>query len=181
MNVYLLVVSLLFVIGAEAGARLDSKKSRGRRSSLSIPESSGVKWAVDFIVPVTPLLNTTNTYVTWDFSMFTTVPTSTQIAALYESLATLGGEKSVDIDHDFVEEQRSNHERRQAFDYLEGLFGRYFRFGCNLDYIMPILSQFSFSFGLNGPTCMRRAICELSEAPLGNYGLLGKALHILLT
>jgi len=124
MNVYLLSLALIFLAGVDAGARLNSKKSRGRRSSLSIPESSGVKWTIDFIVPVIPLLNTTNTYVTWDFSLFTTIPTRTQVAELYNSLATLSEEKEVDMDHDFIEEQRNNHERRRVFDYLEGLFGR---------------------------------------------------------
>ena len=104
MNVYLLSLALIFLAGVDAGARLNSKKSRGRRSSLSISESSGVKWTIDFIVPVIPLLNTTNTYVTWDFSLFTTIPTRTQVAELYNSLATLSEEKEVDMDHDFIEE-----------------------------------------------------------------------------
>lgn len=135
MKAYLLAVALFLLAGVEAGARLNPTKSRGRRSTLSIPKSSGVKWTIDFIVPVTPLLNTTNTYVTWDFSLFTTVPTRTQVAELYDSLATLADERNTVIDHDFIEEQRNNHERRRSFDYLEGLFARYFWFSSNIEKI----------------------------------------------
>ncbi len=36
-----------------------------------------------------------------------------------------------------------------------------------------------FSFGLDGPSCLKRAICELAESPLANHGLFGKAIQIL--
>ena len=39
----------------------------------------------------------------------------------------------------------------------------------------------SNSFGLNGPACVQRAICEMAEAPLSGNGLVGKAIELILT
>ena len=124
MNVYIFAGVLIFCVGVESMAS-KHVNSRGKRSTLSLPTSSTVKWAVDFYVPVVPLLNTTNTYLQWQVSLYTSVPNRTQIEELYDSLASFGDEKNIEIDHDFVEEQRDNHERRQAFDYIEGIFHRY--------------------------------------------------------
>jgi len=37
------------------------------------------------------------------------------------------------------------------------------------------------SIGFDGQSCVERAICELSEAPLGHNGLFGKVVHLLLS
>jgi len=34
---------------------------------------------------------------------------------------------------------------------------------------------------MNGLVCVKRAICEMAEAPLSGNGLLGKAVELLLT
>lgn len=39
----------------------------------------------------------------------------------------------------------------------------------------------SSSFGIDGMACVQRAICELSEAPIGHNDLLGNTLSLLLT
>lgn len=44
---------------------------------------------------------------------------------------------------------------------------------------MNELISFDNSFGLNGQACVKRAICELSEAPLGSHGLFGKVFELL--
>jgi len=36
-----------------------------------------------------------------------------------------------------------------------------------------------YSLGFDGSQCLRRAICELAEAPLGHHGLLGKLVHLI--
>ena len=49
--------------------------------------------------------------------------------------------------------------------------------------ITQLTAQYEFycSFGLNGAACVKRAICEMSEAPLSSNGLLGKAVELILT
>lgn len=44
---------------------------------------------------------------------------------------------------------------------------------------LPILTF--HSFGIDGMACIQRAICELSEAPIGHNDLLGNTLSLLLT
>lgn len=39
----------------------------------------------------------------------------------------------------------------------------------------------AFSFGIDGMACVQRAICELSEAPIGHNDLFGNTLSLLFT
>ena len=57
-----------------------------RRSALSLPEGSSVSIIMDIIVPVVPLLNTTLTYLWFDFPVTYDVPTAATLNDLYASL-----------------------------------------------------------------------------------------------
>ena len=43
------------------------------------------------------------------------------------------------------------------------------------------VEDYLFTFGMDGKSCLLRAICEMHESPLLGYGLMGELLHIFLT
>ncbi len=158
-----------------------------RRSVLSLPQGSSLTVTMDLIVPVVPLLNTTLTYLWFDLPLTFDVPTAESLNELYVSLglaantsSTDGEEESsrilTDFHHNFIEDQRANHDRKQVYQYAEGFFQKYLFYtndsnNANLHFLN--------SFGLDGQACVKRAICELAETPLSSHGLFGKIFELL--
>ena len=109
-------------------------------------------------MPIGPLLNSTQTTLTVDLPFKFRVPTYDQMADLYSSLGKLK-RSDIDVDYNFLEEHRANEDRRGVFRAVQDVFRK---------------------FGYDGPACVRRAICELTEAPLGHSGLVGQLVQLLL-
>lgn len=185
-----LILAVNIIIGVE------SRKlhQRERRSAISLPEGSTVTVTMDLIVPVVPLLNTTLTYLWFDLPLTFDVPTASNLNELYSSLGLIDGSSSQGKDEDedddsrsytslrdnFVEEQRASHEQRQVYRYVEGFFQKYVLINfCKYEILKIKNITIERSFGLNGKMCMKRAICELAEAPLGNHGLFGTIFELL--
>lgn len=97
---------------------------RERRSILSLPSDSSLYVTTDLIIPVLPLLNSTNTYLWFNFPVTFDVPTAKDLNKLYASFSLTGkeGEKraTYEAKHNLIEEKRANHDRRKVYKYLEG-------------------------------------------------------------
>jgi DM4/DM12 family len=112
----------------------------------------------DIIIPVWPLINATNTFLTFDLPFRFLAPSYSQLTSLYSSLGRME-ENDIELDHNFLEEHRANEDRRTLLQGLESVFSK---------------------FGYEGEACVQRAICELVETPIMHNGLLGKAVNLLL-
>lgn len=84
---------------------------------------------MDLIIPVIPLLNTTLTYLWFDFPLTFDVPTADNLNELYISLGWLQNTTTEDEQrgfdhkyHSYFEEQKENHDRRKVYQYVEGFF-----------------------------------------------------------
>ncbi|KZS12424.1 Uncharacterized protein APZ42_022542 [Daphnia magna] len=129
-----------------------------KRSVISLPRGV-LKFTGEFIVPVLSLINQTNSYLWFNFPTTWPLPNNNNLNTLYNSFGRLK-EKGIEVDEDFVDEQRANQDRRHVYQYIEGFFQ---------------------NFGVNGTACVQRAICEMAEAPLSSNGLLGKVVELVLT
>ncbi|KAK4025693.1 uncharacterized protein LOC116926572 [Daphnia magna] len=133
-----------------------------RRTALSLPANTSCKISFDMSVGISPLNNTFTSF-TMSLPFRFVLPTHSQLNHLYGNLERLesdlsDGEATTKvIDYEFLEEQRANEQRRTIYQHIETLFKK---------------------FGLDGELCLQRAICELAEAPLGHYGMLGKLIHL---
>lgn len=47
--------------------------------------------------------------------------------------------------------------------------------------VYEIMEDFLFKMGLDGKSCLLRAICEMHESPLMGYGLFGEIMELILT
>ncbi len=113
---------------------------------------------LDIIMPVWPLINATNSFLTFDLPFRFVAPSYSQLTSLYSSLGRME-ENDIELDHDFLEEHRANEDRRTLLQGLESVFSK---------------------FGYEGEACVQRAICELVQTPIMHNGLLGKAINLLL-
>jgi hypothetical protein len=84
---------------------------------------------MDLIVPVVPLINTTLTYLWFDLPLTFDLPTASALNDLYASLGLVSGNTDEDnsrisneLNHEFMEEKRANHDRRQVYKYAESFF-----------------------------------------------------------
>jgi hypothetical protein len=91
-----------------------------KRSVLSLPRSV-FKVTGQIIVPVLSLLNQTNTYLWFDFPSTWPMPNNNNLNTLYNSFGRLK-EKGIEVDEEFVDEQRANQDRRSLYQYIEGFF-----------------------------------------------------------
>ena len=91
-----------------------------KRSVLSLPRSV-FKVTGQIIVPVLSLLNQTNTYLWFDFPSNWPIPNNNNLNTLYNSFGRLK-EKGIEVDEEFVDEQRANKDRRSLYLYIEGFF-----------------------------------------------------------
>lgn len=106
------------------------RQSKVRRSALSLPSGSSLTVTMDLIIPVVPLINTTLTYLWFDLPLTFDLPTASSLNELYVSLGLLSraytagedSDSSNELDHDFMEDQRANHDRRQIYQYAESFF-----------------------------------------------------------
>lgn len=91
-----------------------------KRSILSLPR--GVfKFTGQIIVPVLALINQTNTYLWFDLPSTWPLPNNNNLNTLYNNLGKLQ-EKGIEVDEEFVDEQRANHDRRTVYEYIESFF-----------------------------------------------------------
>jgi hypothetical protein len=100
-----------------------------RRSALSLPSGGTLSVTMDLIIPVVPLLNTTLTYLWFDLPLTFDLPTASALNELYSSFGMSSGTSNDDesrisneLNHEFMEEQRANHDRRQVYKYAESFF-----------------------------------------------------------
>lgn len=136
MKFSLKLATILAAVQLSGALRLQN--NRQRRAALSLPSDSSITITTDLIVPVLPLLNTTLTYLWFDFPITYAVPTASDLHNLYSSFSSerenengddVGDEKSSnEIDVDFIEEHRANSDRRIVYKYFEGLLQRYRQF-----------------------------------------------------
>ena len=123
----------ILILGVQSG-KIHKKV---RRSALSLPEGSSVSIIMDIIVPVVPLLNTTLTYLWFDFPVTYDVPTAATLNDLYASLGFIDNTSTnetskkdsqsfSDLHHEFIEDQRANVDRKQVYQYVEGFFQKYY-------------------------------------------------------
>lgn len=172
-----------------------------RRTALSLPANTSCKISFDMSVGISPLNNTFTSF-TMSLPFRFVLPTHSQLNHLYGNLERLesdlsDGEATTKvIDYEFLEEQRANEQRRTIYQHIETLFKKYtnikfwligpkkkihFQYDGLLFTCLhgiTIALQFQLRFGLDGELCLQRAICELAEAPLGHYGMLGKLIHL---
>lgn len=148
-----------------------------KRSVISLPRGV-LKFTGEFIVPVLSLINQTNSYLWFNFPTTWPLPNNNNLNTLYNSFGRLK-EKGIEVDEDFVDEQRANQDRRHVYQYIEGFFQKYISLNWFTFDIMNLISL--ISFGVNGTACVQRAICEMAEAPLSSNGLLGKVVELVLT
>lgn len=75
-------------------------------------------------------LNNTFSSLNLDLPFRFVLPTYTQLNTLYSTLGKMdeesGGDGNV-IDYEFLEEQRTNEQRRSIYKHLETIFARYFQ------------------------------------------------------
>ena len=98
------------------GRGCEVQHSRRKRSSLSFPPNSTMRWDLTWVVPVYPVLTATPSFYTLDLQIYYVMPSHTQLATLYGTLGRMGND--VDIDYDFLEEQRANQDRRNVYRFL---------------------------------------------------------------
>lgn len=81
-------------------------------------------------MPITPL-NNSFSFLTFDLVYRFVLPTYTDLNNLYSTLGRLDTnnlEGEIDesqIDFEFFEEQRANHERRSVYQHAQGVFEKY--------------------------------------------------------
>lgn len=93
-----------------------------KRSVLSFPR--GVfKFTSQIIVPVLALINNTNTYLWFDFPSVWPLPSHVTLNTLYTSFGRIK-EKGIELDDEFIDQQRANQDRRNVYEYIEGFFDK---------------------------------------------------------
>lgn len=106
----MLLIGSWFVLSTVSGSDEEMvPKGRLRRAVLSLPDNTSLSLSM----PISPLNNTFSS-MNVDLPFRFVLPTYTQLNSLYSSLGRIddesdGGSK---VDYDFLEEQRSNKQRR---------------------------------------------------------------------
>ena len=109
---------------------VERKSRRIKRSSWSLPRNTSARMVLDIIMPVIPLNNTFSA-LTLDLIYRFVLPTYTQLNDLYSTLGRLdtndldGEIDENQIDFEFFEEQRANHERRSLYQHAQGVFEKF--------------------------------------------------------
>ena len=108
---------------ATAGQRYQHRPKR--TAVFSLPNGLlGVRWTQQVIVPVLAMINQTNTYLWFDFQVYTKVPTAANLNSLYTSFGRSMNDDGHFIDEDFYEEQVANQERKIIYQYIESFFSK---------------------------------------------------------
>ncbi len=130
-----IIYTLLKTVDAASTGERSSSIRKKRTAIISLPTAGGVRWTQQIIAPVLALINQTNTYLWFDFQVYTSVPSASSINLLYNSFGRYKDRTGVEIDETFVEEQRANQERRSVYKYIESFFSKYEHFiSLELDY-----------------------------------------------
>ena len=111
-----------FFSSVESSAVVGTRQKR--LAVLSLPNSFGIRWTQQIWVPVLAMINQTNTYLLFDCQIYTGVPNAANLNALYASIGRANDRHGIEIDDQFVEEQRANFERRTVYQYIEGFFSK---------------------------------------------------------
>jgi len=121
-SIAIVLCSLAFLLGATyADDELNqSGHQRQKRSALSVPNNTTCLIRLDVSFTVTPMEKLTSTYLTIDLPFLFVMPTYDQLVEAYSSKQRLE-ENAIDLDYDFLEEQRSNEERRYIYKTLEAM------------------------------------------------------------
>ena len=93
---------------------------RQKRSALSVPNNTTCLIRLDVSFTVKPMEQLTKTYLTIDLPFLFTMPTYDQLAEAYGNKQRLE-ENAIELDYEFLEEQRSNEERRYIYKTLEAM------------------------------------------------------------
>ena len=126
---FLAITLLLSIcINVESG-RISSSREK-RFAAIQLPEGTSFTVVLDLIIPVVPLLNSTFTFLWFDFPVTFNAPTAADLYTLYTSFGQVVDSSNVTsskkslIDHEYVEEKRVNYDRRKVYEYIEGVFQR---------------------------------------------------------
>jgi hypothetical protein len=109
---------------------VERKSRRIKRSSWSLPPNTSTRFLFDLIMPITPLNNSFSA-LTFDLVYRFVLPTYKDLNNLYSTLGRLdtnnleGEMDESQIDFEFFEEQRANHERRSVYQHAQGVFEKY--------------------------------------------------------
>ena len=123
----LLLVVGWFVLSTVTGSDEELlPKRRLKRATLSLPDNTSLKITLCYSMAVDPLNNTFSS-LNVDLPFRFVLPTYTQLSTLYSTLGKMGEEDgSNEIDYEFLEEQRTNEQRRSIYRHLESIFEGYF-------------------------------------------------------
>ncbi|KZS11988.1 Uncharacterized protein APZ42_023177 [Daphnia magna] len=137
--------------------RIKESGGRLKRSVILLPANTSITVTFDLSMPVRALASQAGFYnMRVPFRFF--IPTYDQLTSFYTESREDDGNQIDQIHRQ--EQERANDERRFIYRSMESLLS---------------------SFGIDGMACVQRAICELSEAPIGHNDLLGNTLSLLLT
>lgn len=121
-QVVIAILGFFTVCIESVSVRQDRSSGRQKRSVISLPRGV-LRFTNQFIVPVLPLLNASNTYLWFDFQSNWPLPNNNNLNALYTSFGRLK-EKGIEVDEEFVDQQRANQERRSFYQIIEGFFSK---------------------------------------------------------
>jgi hypothetical protein len=125
----LALILLLSICNRVESGRISSSREK-RFAAIQLPVGTSFTVIFDLIIPVVPLLNSTFTFLWFDFPVTFNAPTASDLYSLYTSFgqaidsSNATASKKSFIDHDFVEEKRVNYDRRKVYEYIEGVFQR---------------------------------------------------------
>jgi len=125
---HILVMVCFMAIGlTECATIVKRSQYRPKRTAvISLPATAlGVRWTQQVIVPVLAMINQTNTYLWFDFQMYTRIPTANNLTKLYTSFGrSMDNSDGNYIDEDFLEDQIANQERKTIYQYMESFFNK---------------------------------------------------------
>lgn len=117
----IVLCSLVFIQGVTYADKLNpNEHQRHKRSALSVPNNTTCLIRIDLSFTVTPMEKLTSTYLTIDIPFLFVMPTYDQLVEAYSQKQRLE-ENAIDLDYEFLEEQRSNEERRFIYKTLEAM------------------------------------------------------------
>ena len=128
MKIGVVIVLLgFYAVCIESGAvghSGDRSFGRQKRSVIVSLPRGVLRFTSQIIVPVLSLLNTSNSYLWFDFQSNWPLPNNNNLNTLYTSFGRLK-EKGIEVDEEFVDQQRANAERRTLYQCIEGFFTKY--------------------------------------------------------
>lgn len=124
MMARLALLSLAIAVVALQFADAATVAERSAGSSVKFPPSTRLKMTMDWFIPVVPLLNSTFTFLQFNVPVWFNLPNYFDLQTISGIIGRISEEEDEPIDHNFVDELRSNHERRSVYKYIEELFNK---------------------------------------------------------